>query len=361
MPFVAASDNTRYFHAYRDESGRGFSANIIMNPRDAMVFAEITGLPERQEDAQEIMAEFLRFLKKEYGGKRILRIPPELMPMVNTVLAPGAFDSRFSTKEQIQQAIEKVKEPVQRQLARLHAGEIKLLDNEALKTRANELSTFKILYSSFANVAKIENGQYSEFAEYEKLENPYVKHFAVEVEGQIGACVMYVVHGDMLYVSDFIVRKDLREQGLAQAMIIKTLQQLVDAHSQIKGGWYVAGGYGQKGVGAHLYSDVFPSISLREEQEQQQKQGLFVEFGGPGSMLLVAANRDLATQKSLDETRYIEAALADLKLSQEPSLGAQPPKPSSAVSVASFYQAAPQQTEQQPVQEMRKPSMSATQ
>jgi|GEM_PF-6715526 hypothetical protein len=335
---------TSYYHSYGSENG--FEAEIVLNARDAMVFAQIKQLPDSTSIAVASLNEFTLMLAKEYGAKSTLHMSPELLKR----LPEGTLKStkgigRYISVETASHAIDIVrsKQHVAAQLNRFATGEYKFLGKDDLRSRAAELSEFKIRYSSFANKSKIEYGQYSEKAEEEKLNNPFVEHYAVEHQGKIIACVMHVLHGNKTYDADFVVHPDYRSRninpehlqqeeknyphGLAQALCVLVHDHTLEKHPHLTGLWFIAGGYGAKDVGGHLYDDIFPTKILQNDPELQNTVGMFLMFDDPGKELLLAGNRDPKTRLvNADESKYVEAALGILAQSQEPDLAASQPQ-----------------------------------
>jgi hypothetical protein len=335
---------TNYYRLYEDK--KNFAAEIIMNARDAMVFAQIRELPDDQTAAVTLLKEFLYILATNYGAKATLNISPGLLQK----LPEGALQStrgvgRYIAAAETQAAIQAVrnKKHVAAQLEKFATGEYKLLTKDELKTRSAELSEFKIKYSSFVSVEKIENGQYSAKAEQDKLNNPFVEHYAIEHDGKIIACVMHVMHGDKTYDADFVVHpdyrskdihpKDLKEEeknyprGLSQALSVQVYDHMSEKYKHLTGSWLIAGGYGGKGVGAHLYDEVFPTKTLQGDAALQHAVGIFLVFDNPGPEFLLAGNRDFATKRvNDDEKEYVQAALNILAQSTEPDLAAKQPQ-----------------------------------
>jgi len=334
---------TRYYHFYEDD--KGFQAEIIMNVRDAMVFAQIKKLPDSQTEAVASINEFISILEKDYGAKSTINISPEfLKKLPEGTLKSTKGVGRYIASDEIKKAITYVrnKKHVADQLAMFSTGEYKFLTKEDLKLRHAELSEFKIKYASFVSKEKIENGQYSEKAEEEKLSNPFVEHNAIEHNRKIIGCIMHVIHGDRIYDSDFIVHpnyrskdihpKDLKEgknypHGLLQALCVKVYDHILDKYNHITGLWLIAGGYGGKSVGAYLYDEVFPTKTLQSDTVLQNTVGIFLLFANPGRELLLAGNRDLKNLRVNDtELKYVEVALNILAQSTEPDLAAKQPQ-----------------------------------
>lgn len=196
------------------------------------------------------------------------------------------------------------------------------MSKEDLKGREAELSELKIKYSSFANEQKINFGQYSVKAEEEKLNNPFVEEYALQHNGKLIGCLMHVNYEDLTYDADFVIHPDYRNHGLAQAFTVKAYDDLLENHKELTGAWFIAGGYGGKDVGAHLYDEVFPSQVIQGNTELQNKIGLFLMFGNPGPELLEAGNRGSDLLVKDDEKEYRDEALRLLKESSEQDLGA---------------------------------------
>jgi len=317
-----------HFHHFYKNEDASFSADIRMNPRDAMVFAHITALPDTEEERREALLQFTKLLESDYQGKCAIRVAPHLIALLPPeLLEPGKHDVIYLSMENVAKVTEEMKDKprVSSRLQECAKGEFLFLDKADLFTRTKALAELKIIHSSFVDTIKITNGLYSEKAENEKLNNPFVEHYAIEHQGRLIASLMNVIHGDLVYSSDFIIHSDYRKKGWVQALIVQSFQHLSERHPEVTGVWVIPGAYGTLGVGRHLCHSIFPAISLKEHPEMQKELGLIIRFGAPGCELLKASNRDFSTQKSLDEDKYIEDALKCLALSHEFPRAAPPP------------------------------------
>lgn len=328
------TSSTQYFRIYNDD--QGFRAEIIMNLRDAMTFGDIQSLPESEERIEASVKQFVDIFTKQYGGKAVITVAEELLgKLPESLLKPGEFDGRYITTGAAEISLQRVceKKHVANQLEKFKTNEFKFLTREDLKTRTAELSEFKIKYASFIDETKIKRGQYSKKAEDEKLNNPYVEHYAIEHNGSLIACVMHVMHGNGRYTydADFIVHPDYRSndvanpQGVGQALCVKAAEHMKNTYPHITGTWLIAGGYGKLGVGNHLYAEIFPTESLKENLSMQKKLGFFLMFGSPGLEFLAAANRDPKTSLVINEEKDVALALSILEQSKEPELAAKQP------------------------------------
>lgn len=304
---------SKYLDLFYDEEKLGFQAEIRMNPRDAMVFVYITALPE-----VNMIKDFIEYVLKHYGGKCSIQVAANLLPLVPNIISPkNDADIRFIDRNKLTITIDKlrIKDKVMTNLDNFATKHYLFLAKQDLLTRAKQLSAFKIYHAPFVNAEKINNGQYSEYAEIEKLNNPNVEQFAIEQQGKIIASVMYYIHNNMIYASDFIIHSKYRNKGLAQTLIVKSYDEINSNHHQLSGAWFIAGGDSTSSISRHLYNELLSSLSLANRK--QNKLGLYICFRSPGPALLEAANRELDAKGSFDEERYIEDALMILDQSQQ--------------------------------------------
>ncbi|HEX4045219.1 MAG TPA: hypothetical protein VHZ76_06090, partial [Gammaproteobacteria bacterium] len=147
-----------YLHIYQNDAG--FTAKVMMNARDGMVFGEIASLPDSSSEALSVLKTFVEIFKQEYGAKAVLTIAPSLLARLPQDLLtpyivplPTDCNPRYISREATETAIAEVqKKPhVAAQLEKFKTGEYKLLTKEALKEKVADLSEFKIKNASFVD------------------------------------------------------------------------------------------------------------------------------------------------------------------------------------------------------------------
>lgn len=335
----------KYFNEYFSKSG--FVGNIILNPRDAMVFGEILDLSwnESDEVIKEELQAFHDLMDKEYGGKGITIISPELFKktpehrremvqkIVSEVYRPGNGILKLITPEAAQAAYESnsAKPYVKKHLERFLSGEFRVLEKHELLERVAELSEFKNL-SGLVNESKVNNGQYNEIAELDKLNNPFNRHIViVDNNNKIIACGMWTLHANMGYGADFAIDPDYQSKdaenpsGFSRALAIKMYEDLIKANSKFRGVTFIGGVMGNLSyVNENLYGkNGFNSFPLNDdnkskEEDKQSQYGIYLNFVGPGPILMKHMNRTAKTENGIssnDPLEYIEKAREQVKRS----------------------------------------------
>lgn len=352
---LAPSSKPQYFNRYF--STTGFEGIVILNPRDAMIFAELKHLSDATDSVIESeLISFRDMIQKKYGGKTITIIPAGLLnnfpderrksiqDILNRIFVPGKGILKYISKENMAPAYENgcSKKHVKAQLLKFESGEYRLLSPEEIEQRYADLAEFKIKHATFVNETKIRTGQYSDFAETEKINNPYVRHVVIEHQGKIIACGMWVIHGSMAYGADYIVHTDYQTkdpsqpQGLGQVLGLKMYEDLIAAHPDIEGVTFIGGAMGNLAVGEKLFgANGFKSVSIdiKDNPSAQREVGVYAYFAGAGLNLLKAGNRDRDVTdidneiSSLDKLEYIEKALEQVQDSPRRHLAAPQPAP----------------------------------
>ena len=288
-----------------------FSADIKMNPRDAMVFANVYRLPKENQEA--ILTEFETYLKEKVGGKILLQLPEDVAATHGEAKDMPAV--KFITPANLQSAHAAAANKAKLKTidAQIVSGAISLLDhpNLFMSEHAN-LFAFKKVNADFVTEQKIKNGLYSAFAEEEKItNNEFAHHFALydETTYLFIGCIQLCVHNNLGYLSDLIVDKAYRNQGYAQQLLSIALTRLVDIvnkdnHQEVEGAWLIEGTHdeGDPLIPVHhrLYDELLGAKPMTAELQRQL--GLRLMFGPAKELLLTASNRDLLPpQESLDE------------------------------------------------------------
>ena len=78
MPIIVTEKDKTHFEL-TDESFPGFSAAVVLNPRDAMVFVKVKQLPEGGGDQEAIMRAMHDCLQKQFGGKIVIELPSGIL------------------------------------------------------------------------------------------------------------------------------------------------------------------------------------------------------------------------------------------------------------------------------------------
>lgn len=297
-------------HYLVEDTARHFSADIKMNPRDAMVFANVLLLPEENQDA--ILTEFETYLKEQVGGKILLQLPQSVPQTHGEAKDMNAV--KFITPDSLQSAhvasSDKAKlKNIDNQIA---SKAISFFDHPAQFTGGYEkLFTFKKANADFVTEQKIKNGLYSAIAEEVKItQNEFAHHFALydDKTNQFIGCIQLCVHHNLGYLSDLIVGKEYRNQGYAQYLLASALTRLTelvdkDDHQQVEGAWLIEGGHdeGDPLIPVHhrLYDELLGAKPMTADLQRQL--GVRLMFGVAKELLLNASNRDKeAPQESLD-------------------------------------------------------------
>lgn len=282
---------------------REFAVDIIMNPHDAMNFASILELPTDWHLRVAYLREFKRFFVRECGAKLSI----DLAPCYFSEAREAGFNDKelknvkCIDSETMLNAIGAMrnKAKVQAWLTQLDAPNSNitfqrvtsnLIDEE--KSLANELFLFKLANAPFVTAPKLAQGLYSPSAEARKARNIHVREFMIKMNGEIVATLMLALHNQnkRVYAADYIVRLDMQDKSLGQAIIVKSADHMhLEFQNSITSSWLISGGDGETAKGEHLYSNVIPLQPVTFAT--QQRLGLFVEFGNPGAITLAAANR----------------------------------------------------------------------
>ncbi len=262
-----------------------FKAVIRMNPRDAMVFCQIN--ISKEESIPNTLRDFGTFFYENYGGKSLIQVNQEdYDTFINAGFSetPVNADTARLMKFSNFMTIASNKQSVSYNLDKFKSQQYIMLSSpENYSDKYEALFQFKCQNATFVTQEKIEKGIYSAEAEEDKIKNEFVRYFTIVENNKIIATLMVVMHGNMAYVSDYIVRKDKRGNGLGQAIIVKAFEQL-----KVDKLWFIAGV--QNRVTNHLYDEVFQSSII--DSKLQKEYGLFVKFGPPGPILLSAAGRE---------------------------------------------------------------------
>lgn len=281
------------------------NAEIVMDSSDAMTTCHITVTDNERASVGNLQT-VKEYVLENYGAKAWFTFASNIAFPITEESPDRTVNVRVIDLQNQQQLIDRLfskrKEPtahiehIRAQYDLIKSEEWRVITTpEECADKYEAIFYFKKHNTTFVTEQKIRDNIYSSEAEELKIANENILQLTVlDEEDNIAATLKVLHHANMLYFADYIVREDLRNNGVGQALAIYGLELATEKFASddhpIEYAWYIGGGDGERGNGAHLTEQLgaIPYSDLPE-----MAAGMYAQFGAPGPKLLAAAHRPL--------------------------------------------------------------------